>query len=846
MDSLPRLILAFPFWWYVDGSRFFLRLSKNLVLFLDRQLVVSLMFRLWGQPLFGDLNLVGRTIGFIFRSLRIIYGLLAMLSVELFLLLGFGLWLFWPLLLLTNFFGLVATVVAAILIFYLKVHCDQAPQKIGEVAGHNLDAGQFMKPSLAKLLSQNQRPRELLSALIKRKVPRQVLGRLGFATEAEFLAALGDKTHVLTGVPLTDLLRQSLQIAIELKHEHVASVHLLLAFLRFLKFKETEALEILSWSNREYDRRHPPQVWDKNYAAEGLGGFNRSWTGRVTPALDRFSRDLTRAAQAGLLPPLIGKEKALLETIRVLERTSKSNVILVGDPGCGKTTLVFGLAQEIVRGTAKASLSDKRLVMLDLSKITAGAKTGGEVQGRMEEVLDDVLGSGNIILFVDEIHNAVTAGGDINTAIIFSTLEPKIGQGFQLIGATSWENYRKYIEPNQAFARLFERVEMAEAGFDESLKILEYLSIWLEAKNKVLITLAALQACIELSRKYIYERVLPDKAVDLLEEVVADVVLQNRSFVLIRPEDVQRIVSEKTQIPVALATSGSSESKNLLNLEAKLHERLIDQGEAVTAVADAIRRARTGLREERRPITSLLFVGPTGVGKTETAKTLAATFYGSEERLIRFDMSEFQAESSVDSLVAKLSDAVRHHPFSLVLFDEIEKASSRLLDIFLQVVDDGRLTDVLGHTVTFANCVLIFTSNAGTSFIFSELRAGRNIDAFKNDLFKKLEGSFRIELLNRFDGIVVYKPLLSEHVEMIARLKLKKIAQEMLGREYQISFSEGLIKRLAIEGYDVALGARPMRRLIQDRIESSLAKMILSGGIKKGEPLVLEESVLSL
>ncbi len=272
---------------------------------------------------------------------------------------------------------------------------------------------------------------------------------------------------------------------------------------------------------------------------------------------------------------------------------------------------------------------------------------------------------------------------------------------------------------------------------------------------------------------------------------------------------------------------------------------MVNQTEAVLAVSDAIRRARVGLRDEKRPITSLLFVGPTGVGKTETAKALAEVFYGNEEKMIRFDMSEFQTETTVDSLIKKLTDAVLRRPFSLVLFDEVEKANPRILDLFLQIIDDGRLTDFNGHTISFANTILVFTSNAGTSFIFDNLRQGRNVGQFKDELLRRLEESFRIELLNRFDGIIIYKPLSAEHVEMIVRLKLAKITKDLQSQSFQLSFTDELIKQLVLEGYDAALGARPMRRLIQDKVESILAKRILSGEIKKEQAYTVGADILS-
>lgn len=846
MKNLPKLVLRFPIWWYLDVPRWFLRTALNLVIYLDRQLAVSLMIRLWLTPLFGDPNLIGHAIALVFRTIRIVLGLVVVILVEALFLSLFLAWLALPFLLLTRFFWLPLVFVPALFVSYLNFYADLPARLLLSEADLSLDPFLFMRPSLRSVVVGNgEVGLELLGKLLSRRVPEKFLLKLGFVSVAEFLKAMGAKAEKIKNMPLSLLLKEAQSQAWELKSQKISSIHLILAFLKRMDFKFEDFAEVSVWNNEEYDREHPPAFWQSRYRTSGLGGFNRSWTGRVTYNLDRYSRDLTRQAQAGLLPPLIGKEKPLQEAVRILQKRSKNHLLLVGAPGCGKTTLVYGLAQEIVKGTANPALADKRLVMLDLSKMQAGAKTTGELQERIHAVLDDIESSGNIILFIDEIHNAVVGGGGTETSVIFGAFVQRIEAGrFQIIGSTSWENYRKYIEPNTAFMRLFERVEISEAENLETLKILEYVSRDLELTDKVVVTLPALRETIELSRRYIYDRVLPDKAVDLLEETSSAVQNSGRQPALVLKGDVQRLVSEKTNVPISEADE--AESVKLLNLEERIHARLVNQSEAVTAVADAIRRARTGLRDEKRPITSLLFVGPTGVGKTETAKALAEVFYGSEERMIRFDMSEFQTEASVESLIAKLTDAVFHKPFSLILFDEAEKANPRILDIFLQVVDDARLTDAAGHTISLANCLLTFTSNAGTNFIYESLRQGRAIEDFKKELLKKLEESFRIEFLNRFDGIIVYKPLTPEQTEMIARFKLKKITAEMEKKEYKINFSEELVKKVAEFGYDAALGARPMRRLIQDKVEATLAKKILSGEIKKGESFVVNESFLAV
>jgi ATP-dependent Clp protease ATP-binding subunit ClpC len=622
------------------------------------------------------------------------------------------------------------------------------------------------------------------------------------------------------------------------------------------KPKEEDRQAVLAWLEKRWAWEHPPFLWEDRYVLGPLGGVNRAWTGRVTPRLDAYSLDLTAEAQRGRLPPLLGKEKPLAALVRALEKESNNNVLLVGPAGCGKTTLIFGLAQEIIRGTYSPALSSKRLVSLEMGALVAGTKSEGELQERMQQILRDIEASRNVLLFIDEVHNAVAAGGGIDTSLIFSALEPHLAAGrVQMIGATSWGNYRRYIEPNEAFARLFNVVAMEEASFTETLQILEYLSQSLERKYRLFLSYPALRQAIELASRFIYERALPDKAVSLLEETVVYASRYKKVGELLTAADVAKLITEKTHIPVTAV--GKEEAAQLLRLEERMHERLIGQDEAIKAIADAIRRARVGLRDPKRPIASLLFVGPTGVGKTEASKALAEVFFGNEENLLSFDMSEYQREDSVNRLIGApagpgqavslglLTEKVRQNPFSLILFDEVDKAHARVLDLFLQVLEEGRLTDAAGNRVNFANAILIFTSNAGTNLIYQYLREGKPLADLHKDLFSFLQNNFRVELLNRFDGVVVFSPLTLPQVAQIVRLKLNKIVKVMKEKKITISYSDALVESLAKLGFDPALGARPLRRLLQDKVESYLARKLLAGEIRGGQTLSLGTEVLA-
>lgn len=658
------------------------------------------------------------------------------------------------------------------------------------------------------------------------------------------------------------LLRTLWQSFLRFQVRHVKSqrereVFWRLETVRGKKPKDEERQAVLAWLEKRWAWEHPPFLWEDRYLLGPMGGVNRAWTGRVTPSLDAYSLDLTKEAQRGRLPPRLGKEKPLSALVMALEKESNNNVLLVGPAGCGKTTLIFGLAQEIVRGTYSPALSSKRLVSLEIGALVAGTKSGGELQERLQRVLRDIESSKNVLLFIDEVHNAIAAGGGVDTSLIFSALEPHLSAGrLQMIGATNWENYRRYIEPNEAFARLFNVVKMEEASLAETLQILEYLSQSLERKYRLFISYPALRQAIELSIRFVYERALPDKAISLLEETVVYASRYKKVGELVVAGDVAKLITEKTHIP--LTAVGKEEAAQLLQLEEKMHARLIGQDEAIKAIADAIRRARVGLRDPKRPIASLLFVGPTGVGKTEASKTLAEVFFGSEETLLAFDMSEYQREDSVNRLIGAppgpgqaaplglLTEKVRQNPFSLVLFDEVDKANDRVLDLFLQILEEGRLTDAAGHTVNFANIILIFTSNAGTDLIYQYLREGKSLADLNKDLFGFLQSNFRVELLNRFDGVIVFSPLTLPQVSQIVRLKLNKVVKMMAEKEIRVTYDDELVKALSRLGFDPALGARPLRRLLQDKIESFLAKKLLAGEIRKGQTLSLGQEVLSL
>ncbi len=577
------------------------------------------------------------------------------------------------------------------------------------------------------------------------------------------------------------------------------------------------------------------------------GPINRAYTAIATPNLDVHGEDLTQMARRGYLGICMDREKEVKEIFRVLEG-GRPGAVLVGQPGVGKTTIINGLARRMVTEDVPEIFQDKRLVSLSLASLIAGASRPGEIEQRLQVILSEVARSGNIILVIKDIHNMVgvrTTEGELDISEILSSILKR--RLFLVLATSIPSEYRRLIE-TKALGEVFQKIKIEEPDENATIQILEAQAALIEGREHVYFSYGALNQAVDLSSRYLHEQFLPDKAINLLKEVAIAVKNKKGKESIIQAEDVAALVAEKTKIPVTKLTE--KESTKLLNLEEEIHKRLINQNEAVNMVASALRRARTELRSQKKPIVNLLFLGPTGVGKTELAKTVTEVYFGQENRMIRLDMSEYQEKGSINRLIGVpggekgglLTESVRLNPSSLLLLDEIEKAHPDILNVFLQVMDDGRLTDALGRTIDFTNLIIICTSNAGTDFIQDEIAKGTSVEMITETLIQeKLRPYFRPEFLNRFDGTIVFKPLGMEEIKQITKLMLKKLTKQLEVKGITLKATDEAITELAEAGFDPAFGARPLRRTIQNRVSDVLAKLLLTKKIGRRDIVILEK-----
>jgi ATP-dependent Clp protease ATP-binding subunit ClpC len=752
-------------------------------------------------------------------------------------------------------------------------------------------------------------------------IAAKALLALGLSPEKiqkEVEALIGRGTEVAQTVHYTPRAKKVIELSMDearkLGHSYVGTEHILLGLIREGEGVAARVLNNLGVSLNKA-RQQVLQLLGSNESSSGHQGGAAA--NANTPTLDSLARDLTAIAREGRLDPVIGRSKEIQRVIEVLSRRTKNNPVLIGEPGVGKTAIAEGLAQQIINNEVPETLRDKRVMTLDMGTVVAGTKYRGEFEDRLKKVMDEIRQAANIILFIDELHTLIGAGGAEGAIDASNILKPSLARGeLQCIGATTLDEYRKYIEKDAALERRFQPIQVDEPSAEESVQILKGLRDRYEAHHRVSITDDAIEAAVKFSDRYITDRFLPDKAIDLIDEAASkvrlrsytappnlkeleqklegvrkekDAAVQSQEFEKaaslrdteqrlreqledtkrqwkekqgtenseVTVEDIANVVSTWTRIPVSKLAQ--TETDKLLNLENILHDRLIGQEEAVVAVAKAVRRARAGLKDPKRPIGSFIFLGPTGVGKTELARALAESMFGDEDAMIRIDMSEYMEKHSTSRLVGsppgyvgyeeggQLTEKVRRKPYSVILLDEVEKAHPDVFNILLQVLEDGRLTDSKGRTVDFRNTIVIMTSNVGADALKRGKHLGFNVQDentqykdMKGRVMEELKKSFRPEFLNRIDEMIVFHPLEKKHIKEIVILMLNQLKKRLVEQEIDLELTDIAVEQIADKGFDPEYGARPLRRAIQKHVEDRLSEELLKGTIEKGQKVVLD------
>jgi len=708
-------------------------------------------------------------------------------------------------------------------------------------------------------------PIVILNSLQNSIEGRYIFSRIGVLNPEEFkeiivgeLADLpkGDSTAGFSQ-SATLVMNEAAKHAVELEKDHIAIGDIFAGILKIdkafqqiifkVKIKPEDLENVIKWYDLIEKKIKTTHFWKKQSFGTSIA---EDWSFGYTSLLTQFAFDYSETVGTHEVD-IYGREKILDDMERVLCKNQENNVILIGDKGIGKNTLVEGLISKINQKKVSLELQNFRVFKLDTGALLSNAGAPGEIEARLSAILNDAVRAGNIILYIEDFHNLVTSGGSVGQVNASEIIHPYLKGALRIIASTNSKSYHSDVEANPSISQLLEKIDVPEPDEQNTINILEEFIPILEMRSKVFFTYQDLKELVRVATRYISDKPFPQKAIDLADEVAVKASKNNSK--IIDANLIDSVVSERTHVPVSEPEGG--EKEKLINLEELLHKKIINQEEAISAIANVMRRARSGLAPKNRPVGTFLFLGPTGVGKTETAKALAEIYFGSNQNMIRLDMSEFQDDSSVNRLIGaspgagkvaakgELAAEVKDKPFSLVLLDEMEKASKKILTLFLQVFDEGYLGSSDGSKINFQNTIVICTSNAGSELIREELEKGANEEELKKKLLDYLQtkGIFQPEFLNRFDSVIAFHPLSETQILQVAKLMLTELSNRMMEKDITLQFTEAAVRKLAKLGYDPVYGARPMRRTIQERVENSIAQKLLSGSIKRGDKVILDE-----
>jgi ATP-dependent Clp protease ATP-binding subunit ClpA len=854
-----RLQLPYKFvhWYFVKIPSKIFRIGKVLFATANNKFSFVYNIKLLFVPLFGIQNITGRIVSFFARIFMIFFGFIVMVSLSIAMLIIPTIWFLIPVLIFYKL-NIIFTILYFLLLFiYWTLSNLRKPEKkISQISAEKDQIKSFRPDTKYYLTRIGPNPNEILNNLLEDQDIILLLKR----SELD-LPQFIEKIRNSPAIKVEDIVNRSFQYAKTDKCRYVEKEHLFFSLIENIPNIKTilstfnsdidTIRKTVLWVVEERERLSKVYFWQDDYVFTSPGGIGKGMLGRVTPNLDANSIDITKEVNYGRVEKIVGREEEIKKISEILDG-EKNDILIVGESGVGKTSIIRGIAYQIIAGTEYKTLKNKRIVSLDTGSLISSEGGITSVAEKLTTILKEVEASGDIILFIDEIQNLVTGMGERGgyDSTLFSMMESYISRKrIRVIGAVSLSNFRKYIEPNDAVSRLFHIIKINESSIDDTLEILKQMAKRVEREHGILVTYPAINSSIELSEKLIGDKVLPDKAIDLIQRTATSV---KNSTKILTSKDVSKEISEMTSIPVT--EIGHDESEKLLNITENMKKGIIGQDQAIEKIGIALQRARTGMRDEKKPIAAFLFVGLTGVGKTETAKVLLSNYFGTDENLIRLDMSEYQQIDSLNRIIGtpegytsgSLTEKVRNKPFSLILIDEIEKAHPNILLTFLQMLDEGRLTDTAGNEANFTNTIIVATSNVGTKSIQAVSEKGGDYQKMQESAMLEIRKKFTPELLNRFTAIIVFNPLSVENLKEITGLMLERVKNTASEKGIEISFKPELILELIKRGYSPEWGARPLARVIEDSVESYIALKILKKEIKPGDRIMLGTEVFSI